>query len=60
MPQRHDLGYRKRLARLRADDEPAPSSPDEYARELVRRGQASRLILKAGSHPNPRKETKNR
>ena len=52
MPQRHDIGYRKRVARQAPPDRATP--PDYLARQLVRRGLASRSIL----NPDPPKQDK--
>lgn len=53
MPQAHDTATRKRRARERAAEQhnhPAPT-PDQYARDLVRRGLASPLILEGARRP---------
>ncbi len=46
MPQAHDIGHAKRTTRTRAErDHHTKPTPDQYARELVRRGLASKNIL---------------
>lgn len=47
MPQAHDTATRKRRARERAAEQRdhRTPTPDQYARDLVRRGLASPLIL---------------
>lgn len=51
--QHHDPGHKKRTARehaaTRREHNP---TPDAYARNLVRRGLASKLILDAGRRPH--------
>lgn len=51
MPQAHDLATRKRRARERAVYYQDTPTPDQYARDLVRRGLASPLILEGARRP---------
>lgn len=45
MPQKHDTGWKKRRAVLKAKDAPFSIGPSGLARDLVNRGLASVQIL---------------
>ena len=55
--QHHDPGHKKRTARehaaTRREHNP---TPDDYARNLVRRGLASKLILGGQGRPHGRED----
>lgn len=50
--QHHDPGTKKRRAREHAQHTTPTPTPEDYARDLVRRGLASKLILDAGRRPH--------
>ncbi|MEV8356969.1 hypothetical protein AB0P30_09095 [Micrococcus luteus] len=57
MPQAHDTATRKRRARERAAEQREHNpTPDQYARDLVRRGLASKLILGSQGRPHGRED----
>ncbi len=55
--QHHDPGHKKRTAREHAATRHEHNpTPDEYARNLVRRGLASKLILGSQGRPHGRED----
>lgn len=56
MPQHHDIGHQKRLARLReiTAEKEGIITPESLARSLVKRGLASPTILNAHHKPADR------
>lgn len=56
MPQHHDIGHQKRLARQRelTAEKEGIITPDSLASSLVKRGLASPTILNANHQPSGR------